>query len=242
MDLNRLDHGQARLAGVENLDLDPQLLQRYLGARCDETVTQFDQHGNVTLVQCPNGPLSLVRIQWCDKAPPTWHGGPWNHNVCLVCKDRDSIPRRQLIRLNQRLRLTMQCKRCSQTQRRLHPPGPQGYKACDCEQHINAGWKCMQCYNEVLATQFSRGESSSWRLFRVHKVTDKHTKRKKIVFKDHPLRKREACPTPGCAAVPWTIPAFHWVPGQPQSHPNATFMCLNCQGVIVHPVGHATRP
>ncbi|MCJ1264033.1 hypothetical protein MMC22_003904 [Lobaria immixta] len=241
--LNMGDYINANVAGIERFNIQPQLVRRSLGAGCNERIAQHNQHGVVTgFVNCPNGPQSHVRIQWCDKPLPTFHGGPMNRNVCEECIVRNGRPRMERIIQNLLLRMAIQCKRCSQRQRRLHPnPGPVGDSACDCLEHINAGWKCRGCYDDVMHIRTNAGDARSRILLRCHKVTDKRTKRKKIVYGD-PTRVREACPTPNCAAVPWTIPAFHRGVIQPISHREATFMCLNCNGVIVYPVGYPFRP
>lgn len=230
--LNRGDYINLRLAGVEYMNLNPRLVQQYVGARCLE---------NVNNQPCNNGPRSRVIMRWCDDRSRLWHP-PSYHDVCEHCKHNAYQLRLPIIRQNLQSRLTIQCKRCSQTQRRLNPNPPlQGHEACDCMEHINAGWKCSNCYLEVMNGRFAAGTFRSNRLLRCHKVTDKRTKRKVLVYKD-PRRTREACPTRNCGAVPWTGPAFHRVPGQPISHPQATFMCLNCDGVAVFPVGHPARP
>lgn len=240
--LNVRDFINANNAGIGNLNIQPQLVRQYLGARCNESVPFTNPQGNLAERPCTNGPLAPVKMQWCDQPLPTWHGGPMNHNVCDPCRGRDFTPRKNAVLQNLVQRFSIQCKRCSQTQRRLHPdPGPEFYQTCDCMDHIMDGYKCRRCYEAVMDTRFAVGEWRSGRLLRCHKVTDKRTKRKKIVYKDPP-RVREACATPNCAGTPWTIPAFKRVPGQSISHPKATFMCLNCHGVSVFPIGQLGRP
>ncbi|MCJ1266582.1 hypothetical protein MMC22_006467 [Lobaria immixta] len=244
--LNIRDFINANTAGIVNLNLQPVVVRRYLRARCDESTEVTDQQGNLTRHPCTNGPLQPVTMRWCDKPLPTWHGGPMNHNVCLRCLHNAFFPREIVIRNNLEQRCSIQCKRCSQTQRRLHPdPGPHPYQTpyqtCDCMEHIQAGWKCKRCFDDVMDTRFAVGEWRSGRLLRCHKVTDKRTKRKKIVYKDPP-RVREACATPNCGAAPWTIPGFRRAPGQKISHPEATYMCLNCNGIWIFPVGQYNRP
>lgn len=236
------DYINANVAGIQNLNIQPQLVRRFLGAGCDERIAQQDRHGIITFVNCSIGPRSHARIQWCDKPLPTWHGGPMNHNVCEFCKEDERAARTDRIFQNLALRMAIQCKRCSQAQRRLHPnPDPMGDFTCECVEHINAGWKCKRCYDDVMHTRIGVGELRSWRLLRSHKVTDKRTKRKKIVYGD-PTRVREACPTPNCAATPWTVPPFQRDSRDPVSHPEATFMCLNCDRVNVYPIGSDLRP
>lgn len=232
--LNARDVTNARLAGIEGLHVQPTVRRRYLGARCDEILQN---------AICHNGPESRVRIQWCDQPRPTAHH-PMGHNVCLDCRRSSAIDRSPLITTNLDRRHTVQCKKCSKKQRRLHPPpGPNGYEACDCREHINAGWKCDNCHDEVMALRTAPGFIRSDYLLRSHKVTDKRskTKRKKIVQKDYPLRSREACATPNCCETPWMTPGFRRTPYRPISHPEATLMCLNCDGVLVYPVGSELR-
>lgn len=230
---NRADYINLRLAGVHYMNLPPQLVQQYLGAACKETFNNQP---------CNNGPRSMVIMRHCDELSRFRLHPRMGHDVCERCKQNEYQIRLPIIQQNLRSRLTIQCKRCSQMQRRLDPNPPlQGHEACDCNEHINAGWKCGICYRDVMWNRFGVGRLRSDLLLRCHKVTDKRTKRKVIVNKN-PRRTREACPTRNCGAVPWTSPAFHRVPGQPISHPQATFMCLNCDGVAVFPVGHPTRP
>lgn len=238
--LNRLDVNNLRLAGVPLPGITPRLQQVNLGAHCDEKLrTVHPQTGDIRyIVPCPIGPLDLVPIRLCDKPFPTPHGRG-GRNVCANCH-LDALTHRTPITLgNLRWRLTIQCKRCSQRERNRHPTGN---SACDCEARVNAGWKCRECYNDVHLPIRARGSWRSDRLLHCHKVIDRRskTKRKILVF-EGAVRSREACPTPGCGATPWTIPGFNRLPPHPVSHPRATFMCLNCDGVTVYPVGYPGR-
>lgn len=235
--LNRQDLNNARSAGIRLPDLTPHLERTNLGAHCDELVPHLNpQTGLNTWTPCPIGPLDLVPMRLCDKPPPTGHGAK---NVCSNCHRDAKLDRTPLLRENLRRRLTIQCKRCSQRERRLHPAA---YQACDCEAHVEAGWKCRRCYEDVIHLRRAGGAWRSEYFLHCHKVTDRRskTKRKKLVH-GGPPRTREACPTQGCGGTPWTLPAFHRVTPEPVSHPRATFMCLNCEGVMVYPVGDPTR-
>lgn len=234
--LTRDDLKNARSAGIRLPAITPGLERELLGAHCDELRPPDPQAGFNNWHPCPVGPLDLVPIRLCDQPPPTGHGAK---NVCANCHRDAKLIRTPLLQRNLRWRLTIQCKRCSQRQRRLHPAG---HQACDCEAHVEAGWKCKRCYEDVFHRRRAGGAWRSDYFLHCHKVTDRRskTKRKKLVHGGAP-RTREACPTQGCGGTPWTLPAFHRVDQGPVSHPQATFMCLNCEGVMVYPVGHPER-
>ena len=238
--LNIRDFINATNAGIVNLNIQQHLVRQYIGAGCNESARYTNQQGHLAWRPCTNGPLRPVQMRWCDKPLPTWHGGPMNHNVCYPCYDDAFYGREVAIKQNLEQRRSIQCKRCSLRQRRLHP-GLGTYQTCDCLEHIQAGWKCRRCFDDIKDTRFAVGDWRSDRLLRCHKVTDKRTKRKKIVYKDPP-RVREACATPNCGGAPWTVPGFQRSRWRPTSHPKATFMCLNCNGIWIYQEMAPNRP
>ena len=226
--LNRRDWLHCLASSIDNLQVSAPVLNRYLGARCNEP-------------NCHRGPHINIEMRYCDMPLPNGHGLLY-HNVCWVCEGNTGrTARRNGLPQDLKLRTTIQCKRCSQRQRRLHPTGD--FQACDCIEHMDFGWKCNACSDDLRARRLQIGDRRYVQLLTCHKQTVKRSKvNKKEIKYGGRERERPACATPRCGGTAWTVPAFHRRPNAPVSDPKATFVCLCCEGVIVKPVGSIGRP
>lgn len=224
--MNRRDYQNMRLGGIP-IQVSEENQRENLGARCNERppvglICSSDAHSHVRIKLCDGLPPS-------DNLPPTNHG---SHNVCELCRTRAYDQRMQHLRRNLSKRTVGHCKKHSMQLRRRHDRQPlvEGHQGCDCQEHVNAGWRCQDCYQALMDQRTNKGDYLSQVLMHRRKRTLKKGARtgRKQVYRGAP-RARHACPEKGCTNQPWLVAACRREESRPAA--DATFMCLNCENL-----------
>lgn len=193
----------------------PSLSSPATSLRCDEP----KQTG-----PCGNDSKNSIDVRRCTRYALTVHRQ--NYNVCSHCHTRAEIDRTAQLNRNRQVRWVPHCKSHSEGIRRRDPTN---LPACTCMVDINDGWACEDCSNLKYQACVGRGNHLMTILGRTHRVRNKKTGQWER--KSGAIRKRAPCPfnlgRNRCAKVPFY--EFGWK----HPHPNATYQCLNCEGIIL---------
>lgn len=175
---------------------------------CDDTIGLYKAGQTVPAGPCPNpNPNSGVGRDPCHlvQARPNEHAPAPNFRVCDTCHQSNRTNRWPFLWIDLNARRAIMCKECSKRLKRRNPNGLAD--ACRCRDYICNPRTCYGCMDQKERATMRRGDDNRDLLLHTHKLRDRKTKKRKLVV-DQPgpnvkLRKREACPTPGCGEIPW---------------------------------------